>query len=208
MIRADSSSTQYGYATPEFTASQKADVLQGFELTVIARVIQGTAAAYDSTHTVVGGLAINVGSRRFDMYFGVNSRGQTLVTLADSLSAPPLVANGDFALVPGSIAFSQGYRTYTLAYDATTQSASLSVDGTELLTGYMGQTQFTSGARLTFIASSGGQVNYNLVQLKVGQPTDPASVPAPPTAVLAAIGGIGLLGRAGLRRARHGRDAS
>lgn len=193
MIKTTIQSAQSVYFSPVFTDAQKAEISQGFELTMTARALRGSAGTIP---TVVGGMAIDVGSRRFDLYLGLNTSGDTVAILSSGLVANPLrVTQGQSFALTGS---GSSYHTYKLVYDGASQQASLLIDGVERLSGYEGQTQFTNGGLFAFGAHSGGQLNVESVELRTTSNVN--AVPAPPTAVLLAIGAVGLLGRAGLRR--------
>jgi hypothetical protein len=196
MIQTNIPAATFFYYSPVFTASQRGDLAQGFELTLTARAIPGSA----SSGSAVGGVFIDIGDRRFDVYL-IRNFGLT-VTLADSVFLGPdssLRANGSW--VDLDLSASNFYHTYTLAYDGTTQSASLLIDGNLALSGYKGRADSNVDGQFAFGAASGGGLNVNSVQLRAGPIT--SAVPAPPSAGLLAIGAFGLFGRAGLKRARR-----
>jgi hypothetical protein len=80
-----------------------------------------------------------------------------------------------------------GYNTYQLDVNAGETAASLWVDGTEVATGYTGNTSFVVDRGLEFAAFSGGQGNFNMESLSI-----PVGVPEPTTLALASLGMLSL----------------
>ena len=64
MIQTHIPAATYFYFSPVFTASQRGDLAQGFELTLTARAIPGSAPS----GSALGGVFIDIGDRRFEMY--------------------------------------------------------------------------------------------------------------------------------------------
>ncbi len=77
-----------------------------------------------------------------------------------------------------------GYHTYSLVFAPGLTSAELFVDGVSRIQGYTGDTTFVGGNGIQFGVLSGGQGNFNFVQLQ--------SVPEPSTSVLLSTGLLAL----------------
>ncbi len=167
-------SSQFLYLTGALNAAQKADINnQGFTLTLRARALQGNAPAYDAgSNTIIGGVALVIGSTHYTLELGINSSGNTVVVLV--YSTDPYGPEGSVrAFGPSYTLNDAGYHTYDLVLNPSTQLASLFVDGVERISGYTGY-PYTPSADwgLVFGALSGGGMNFNLVRL-----TSPAVVP-------------------------------
>ena len=166
-------SSQYFYISGPLSAEQNADLAnEGFSLTLRGRVLQGSAPAYDGGSSTVIGLAeLNTETRRYSLWFGINSSGNAVVVLPTSHDL--LGPGGSVrAFGPSYTLNDAGYHTYDLAYDPITQSASLYIDGTERISGYTGHSQNPQDLGLILGAFSGGGMNFNLVRL-----TSPTTVP-------------------------------
>ena len=195
-------SSQYAYAAPGLTASQKADIAsQGFTLTEVARVLtNGLAPPYTTSAPArINGAEVTYAGVRWQIDLGLNSNGDTVVILPNTLSSGPggsVESHGASYTLTGS---GSTYHTYKLFYDPTTKVADLSVDGVTRLTGYTGETSFFVDSALSFAATSGGQANFNLVQVQTGI----ASVPEPTSLMLLGTG-IGVV--IGYARNRRGAE--
>lgn len=156
--------SQFGYQSGPLSAEQKADLAsEGFTLTLRGRALQGNAPAYDAgNNTVIGGALLDVGSKRYDLWLGINSSGNTVAVLLTSFDAGPGGSLRGFG--PSYTLSDAGYHTYQLVFDPNTQSASLFVDGIERISGYTGHSQATD-VGLYFGIASGGGMNFNLVRL-------------------------------------------
>jgi PEP-CTERM motif len=192
--------SQFGYLSGALTALQKADVAnQGFDLTLTARVLQGLAPAYDSTnHITLAAAVLDNGIKRFEIDLGVNGNGDTVAVLPTSIdSGGPggsIRSPGQSFTLTGS---GSTYHTYDLIYNPTTQLADLYVDGIDRIQGYAGHTSFVGDRGLEFAAFSGGEGNFNLVQV-----SSLRSVPEPASLTMFVLGGAGLIGHS-LRKRRH-----
>jgi hypothetical protein len=179
--------SQYSYASGALSTSQLIDITNhGFTFTMIARAVQGINPTYDASHPVaVAGGGLNTGLQRFDVALGLDGNGNSVVFLvtADDNSGPgsSLVGTGPSYTLTGN-----DYHTYTLTYDPLTQLADLFIDGVQRIEGYAGNSTNRSNVGLYFGAASGGQGDFNFVEV--------TSVPEPSTLALALGGGaIGLL---------------
>ena len=151
---------------------------------MVARAVQGFNP-YSSSSQLIGvaGGGLNTGVQRFDVGLGLTATGDTVVSLpyGDNARGPggSLEAVGPNFTIAGD-----GWHTYSLVYDPTTELANLFVDGLERLTGYSGNMTFLSNSGLYFGASSGGQGDFNFVQI--------TSAPEPSSVALLLLGGAGL----------------
>jgi hypothetical protein len=138
-----SQSSQYGYMSGSFSTAQLFDIAnEGIVLTMRARVLQGSAPTYSAGNPVVIGSTIaDFNGKRYDMYLGLDSSGDTVVVLPSSVNASgpsqSVVAPGPSYTLVGS---GNSYHTYQLAYDPNTQSADLFVDGIQRIENYLGHT--------------------------------------------------------------------
>lgn len=170
--------SQFYEISGALSASQKADIAsRGFIVTLTARaILQGTALTYDADHHYVFAFAnLDLGTRRFDIFLGVDGQGNTVVTLPISytISGPAgstAEAIGSSFTLPNS---GNSYHTYQLVFDPVTQLANLSVDGVERIKGYTGHTEFyLKDWGLGWGAISGGKGNFNSVHLTTPQQGD------------------------------------
>jgi hypothetical protein len=197
-VTGQSQASQYGYQSGALSDAQKADVAnQGFILSLNARVIQNLAPAYDAVnYAVIGGALLEMNSMRYQIDLGVNASGETVVVL------PTYLDNFGGGVNPGYIravgpsftltGLGSSWHSYQLVYDPNTLLSMLFVDGTERISGYAGfAASFIHDTGLGWGASSGGQVNFNQVQL--------SSVPIPAAVWLfgSALAGLGIFGRRG-----------
>jgi hypothetical protein len=196
-----SQSSQYAYVAPGLTASEQTEIAsQGFTLTLVARVLQnGLAPPYTTSDpAIIGGAYVFYAGVRWEIELGLNSQGDTVAALPNTVSSGPggsVESNGASYTLTGS---GSPYHTYQLFYDPSTKVADLSVDGVVRLTDYTGNTSFPRDSALVWGAWSGGQGNFNLVQVQTGL----ASVPEP-TSLTLLITGFGVaIGYARSRRRR------
>jgi hypothetical protein len=168
-IAGTAQSSQFGYMSGALTATQQAEVAAtGFTLTMVARVVQGLAPAYDSTsHVVIGGADLDTGVKRFEVDLSLDSQGNTVAVL------PTSIDNGGpgFSIrAPGANYTVTGndWHTYQLVYNPTTQLADLFIDGVDQISGYAGHTSFVENRGLVWSANSGGQGDFNFVNAETG----------------------------------------
>jgi hypothetical protein len=204
-IAGSGQSSQYAYFSPALTASQQAEIVsQGFTMTVVARVLQnGLAPPYTTSDPVrIGAADVSYGGVRWELDLALNSNGDTVVILPNTIAASgpggSVQTFGASYTLTGS---GSTYHTFQLFYNPTTMVADLSVDGVTRLTGYTGETSFVGTEALAFAATSGGQGNFNLVQVQTG----PASVPEPSTAIVASFGAVAFLAYGWSRHRRQQR---
>lgn len=175
-------SSQYVYVSGPLSDSELDDIaVQGFTLTMTARVVQGLAPLYSPDQPVaMGGVIFNTGIQRFDVGLGLDTNGDTVVFLPTSIGATgpgaSLEGPGPSYTLVGS---GSSYHTYSLVYDPASQLADLFVDGILRIEGYAGNTSFIANGGLMFGGASGGQANFSFVQV--------ASVPEPSSIALAGI---------------------
>jgi PEP-CTERM motif len=195
-----SQSSQLANGTPGLNASQQAAIASdGFTLTLVARALQnGLAPAYTASNPVFIDYAlVFYANVRWEINLGLNSHGDTVAVLPNSAniggpggSTQSIGAN---YTLTGS---GSTYHTYQLVYDPTTNSADLFVDGAVRLTGYTGSTTYPTNNALNWGAVSGGQGNFNLVQVQTGSTV----VPEPSGLMLIGLGAAGMLAWARIAR--------
>jgi hypothetical protein len=157
---------QFGYARPLTAGQTKTITKKGFVLTVIARVIQGSAPVYSqSTPVTIGDSLVDATSSvRWEMDIGIDADGDPVVVLPNTIdNAGPggsVESYGASYVLTGA---GSSYNKYQLVVQSGT--ASLYVNGTQVLTGYTGETDYVSNAGVVFTVNSGGRTNYNLVEL-------------------------------------------
>ena len=190
-ISASSTASQFGYMSGGLTADQKNGILaEGFSMSFAARAVRSLAPAYDSiNHVILLGVFLDNGVRRFEVDLGVNAQGDTVVVLPTSIDA---FGPGASIRSPGQsftlVGSGSTYHDYLLNYNPTTQLASLSVDGTQELTGYAGHTSFVGNRGLVWVAVSGGIGNFANVSVSlVPEPSTTAMYLAGLLSVLAVV---------------------
>ena len=197
-IAGTAQSSQFGYISGALTGTQQAEVAAtGFVLTMVARVVQGLAPFYDSVDPVViGGSHIDNGVRRFEVDLGLDSLGNTVAVLPDSVGNN---GPGLSILAPGANYTITGndWHTYQLVYNPTTMLADLYIDGVDRIAGYAGHTSFVADTGLNWGAFSGGQGDFNFVKAETGT----LSTTPEPSSLL--ICGVALLFGLGLDRLRR-----
>lgn len=175
--------SQFIYSSGMLSAAQLADIADGgFVLTMQARAVQGSAPVYSGIQPIViGGTHLDANARRYEMALGLDSNGDTVVVLPNSIDAG---GPGGSIRAPGSsytlIGSGSSYHTYQLIFNPGTLLADLFVDGVQRIQGYPGHTSFVADRGLVWAANSGGQVNFALV--RVASP-----IPEPSALVLAAV---------------------
>jgi hypothetical protein len=178
--------SQGSYASGAFTGSQLSDIANnGYVLSLRARPIKNSAQAW-SPGTPIAMATADVGlnaSTRFTIALSLNGSGDTVVTLASSVSSG---GPGGSVLTPGTsftlTGDSGSYHFYQLDYNGTTGLADLFIDGIDEHTAYAGHSSFASNFGLAFGADSFAEGNFNLVEL-----TSSASVPEPASLTLLAV---------------------
>ena len=169
-VTSDTPTAQVGYTDSRpLSASQQAEIAsQGFTVTLVARVDRnGVAPAYDQYPAFIGGVSVGMGSVRWEIDLGINSKGDTVVippTTVGYGSQPGVVVDTG----PTYTLSDSGYHTYQLYYSPATSSASLYIDGKLVLSGYTGETAYVGNWRLQWWALNGGQGFYNQVKLETG----------------------------------------
>ena len=196
-------SSQYAYVAPGLTSPQLAEIAsQGFTLTMVARVLQnGLAPAYTSSDPVtIAAALVSYAGVRWEIDLGMNSNGDMVAVLPTTVDiggpGDSYRSFGQSYTLTGS---GSTYHDYQLLYNPSTDSASLYIDGVLRLSNYTGETNFYYDTALAWAGLSGGQGNFNLVQVQTGL----ASVPEPSSVVLMCTGALGLLGYASARRWRE-----
>jgi len=171
-------STQYGYVSGALPTNQLTEVKhQGFTITLVARVFQNYAPAFNVTTPYLMGLATfsPTPTNRYDIDLAVDSSGNTIVLLPSivvgalgSTCAAP--STNLMVMVPGN-----GYHTYQLVQSPVTGLADLYVDHVKLVQGYSGT--FVPGGNdgygLLFGACNGAGINFNLAQVSAGSALSP-----------------------------------
>lgn len=180
---ADQSSSELIYYQQDLTPQQEQDAnSNGWIMRVRLRVL-GASDTVDYGVTYFFDDA--VGGKRWGMTFGTDAEGDPEVILLPGSGPGRVVADRSNNGITGS-----GYHLYELAYDAATETASLTIDGgpTATLTGFEGGAVSATTSRVFWggIANSTtGEANYNLVEFEI--------VPEPGTLGLSAFSGLFLL---------------
>lgn len=192
--------SQYGFISGALSSAQKADIFShGFILTMTVRVIQGAAPNYDTTnYTTIGAAGLSTEQGRFSINLGLDSNGDTVAVLPTYLDnsgyGGAIRSFGPSYTMTGA---GNSYHTYSLVYDPRAQQADLLIDGITRIKGYGGYSQYRDDAGLDWWASSGGQGNFNFVQLVT------APVPELETYTMM-LAGMGLIGAMARRRKSRG----
>jgi hypothetical protein len=146
----------------------------GWTMTVNARVSNGVGTGYpypDMDDTV------NVGTRRYDFVLSLDGSGNTVASLATSLSG----GYNFYTTGPAYTTSGSGYHLYQLVCSPDTGLADLYIDGVDRIAGYAGQTQFYSHGTgsAAFTINNGGVTNTSYFALDVGN-----TVPEPSSLVI------------------------
>jgi hypothetical protein len=110
------------------------------------------------------------------MDVGINSNGNAVVVLPNTLSVGPGLTVESFGASYTLTGSGSVYHTYQLFFNPTTHVADLAVDGVVRLTDYTGNTSFFFETALNWAAFSGGQSNFTFVRLQTGFVPEPSSV--------------------------------
>ena len=170
--------SQFWYQSGALSAAQKADIAsQGAVLSIEARVVQGLAPSFDTVNYVtIGGAGLDTGLKRFLVNLGLDVNGDTVVSLDTALDVGYGGAMRSFG--PSFILTGSGssYHNYQLVFRPGGQVADLFVDGIERITNYAGEVSniYVQNSGLMFSAVSGGQVNFDFVQLTIGTQNIPS----------------------------------
>jgi hypothetical protein len=146
---------------------------------------------YSNGSAILGGALYDNGTVRWWIALGLDPDGDTVVVLPSSINNSQLP--GGVIQAPGLshtlTDLGNGYETYQLVEAPGATTASLFVNGVEVLSGYTGDTTFVSAEpnSLVFSGFSGGTANFDLVSLAV-----PVSTPEPASLALLCTGLIGL----------------
>jgi hypothetical protein len=187
--------SQLGYRSGTLTPQQQALIsVNGFVLTVVARVIPVIAPTYPPV--LISSAFFDTGTVRWEIGLGLDTHGDTVVVLPSSINNAGL---GGVIGAPGVSYTLTGlgneYEEYQLVEAPSAATADLFVNGTKVLSDYTGNTSFAAGSiGLDFGAYSGGQGNFNLVDLSTN-----TVVPEPASLAMFAVSLLGL----GLIRRRH-----
>lgn len=191
--------TQFGYIWGSYPAAQQSAFAGGFEISLVARLMQGTSASvYSSANPVVLASATLDGPTRYGIYLGLDANGDAVVVLPKSLDAS---GGGGRIRVTGGLSYTltglgNGYHTYDLVFGplvAGTQTGTLYVDGTARLSGYTGYANaYGSNFGFGFYDVSGGVARFSHVQI--------SAVPEPSNALML-LAGLMAVGPRAVRRA-------
>ena len=147
----------------------------GFVLSVNARIVTGPTYQADGTQQPTSMVTVAGAVGRFDLESGLDGTGNTQVVLPNAVTETgggSGFSAADFQDTPLLVS-GTGYHLYQLTYDPTTQTASLSVDGTLERTGYAGVTSVSGGTTnsnygLVFGSLNYGTTNFAAVTITVG----------------------------------------
>lgn len=178
-LNALTTATQYSYVSGAFTAAEKASIAaNGFNLSFSERILQGPAASVYSPSTpyVLSAVGIDTGTRRYQVFLGLNANGDTVAVLPTSINN---VGAGSRIQAPGASytlsGLDNGYHDYILKYFPETQTASLFVDGQLRLSNYSGYNNFISNHGLGFSAFSAGTARFANVSLVLSAVPEPST---------------------------------
>jgi hypothetical protein len=138
-----------GYIAPLSAAQKQAAYARGWRLTGKVRAVSGSGFV---------NVAFGPGLKRFDMTISLDTNGDTVVKLSDTV----LPHTGPQYTLVGS---GSSYHTFELVFDPLTQRARLLVDGVQRITGYAGTTDFNGDYGLWF--GSSGQTNHHLARFEI-----------------------------------------
>jgi hypothetical protein len=155
-LHATTSQTGY-YTRARSTAQKRLALRNGWRLTLVARVLAGSAYA-NVVFTPLG--------RRFDINPYVDQNGKTQVMLTEQVVpriVGPTAAAGDSRT---------DYHRYELRYDPHESRATLFIDGAKRISGYSGFSQFAEEGRLFFgvgvwPGAKQGVADFKLVRFEI-----------------------------------------
>ncbi len=156
---------QFGYARALTGAEAGAIAAKPFVVTVSVRVLAGSAPAFSqATPVTIADSFLDNGKVRWEMDIGVNANGDPVVVLPTSHdnngSGGAILSHGASYVLTGA---GNSFNRYQLLVAAG--KASLYINGNRVMTGYTGDTSFVGNTGLAFSTNSGGQSDYNLVEL-------------------------------------------
>lgn len=161
--------SQFAYVSGAFTAAEKsAIVTQGFTLSFTERVLQGSEVSVYSAATpyVLSMVGIDTGTRRYQVFLGLDASGDTVAVLPTSITAN---SPGARVQAPGAsytlTGQGNGYHDYQLVFDPATQLASLYIDSQLRLSDYGGYDNFLTNHGLGFGGYSGSAARFAEVEL-------------------------------------------
>ena len=141
------------YHSGALTPQEKAEAFsQGWELDLRARLPQNDTLLFGN---------VDFGTVRFDINLLLSPSGN-LTAVLNNFGAGPAYSYA----VPGP---GSDWHLYQMIYDPVSATARLDVDGSTVLTGYTGHTQFVSDLGLWF-GTTGAPGNFNLVEFSTNVP--------------------------------------
>jgi len=146
VIKGLGQNSQFGWETGAFTNSELSGIANyGFDLTMVARVLPGVEPSWtlgSEVEMATCGIGFDA-TTQFIISLGLDASGNTHVMLPTAYdnsgpgSSVIMTSGSEFTLS------GNGYHTYELKYDVSTQSATLFVDGIQELSGYQGDSDYS-----------------------------------------------------------------
>lgn len=196
-----STAAQFGYVSGPPSLADRAAFAQGFGISLVARVMQGSSASvYSSANPVILASAGLDGPTRYNIHLGLDTNGDVVVVLPQSIDDG---GGGGRIRARGGLSYTltglgSGYHRYELVFGPIANGAqigTLYVDGIERLSGYSGYTNiYGSNGGFSFYTASGGVVRYAQTQI--------SAVPEPAQAWLLLAGLLALVPLRQMRLAR------